>query len=94
MIKNKSYSYSLATGTNFRRNQELIEELSTPSPGSTDLFFPTKYSQPFLVQCKACFKKQHWSYWRNPQYNAKRFLITIVIAALFGLIYWNKGQQT
>ncbi|GMN39375.1 hypothetical protein TIFTF001_008608 [Ficus carica] len=83
-----------ATSSLYQRNQELIEELSTPSPGSTDLFFPTKYSQPFLVQCKACFKKQHWSYWRNPQYNAIRFLITIVIAALFGLIYWNKGQQT
>ncbi|XWS59522.1 hypothetical protein CRYUN_Cryun08bG0129100 [Craigia yunnanensis] len=77
-----------------RRNQELIKELSTPAPGSKDLFFPTKYSQPFLTQCKACFWKQHWSYWRNYQYNAIRFLMTIVIGILFGLIFWNKGQQT
>ncbi|KAI7998541.1 ABC transporter G family member 34 [Camellia lanceoleosa] len=34
-----------------QRNQELIEELSTPPPGSKDLYFPTKYSQPFITQC-------------------------------------------
>ncbi|XP_030534266.1 pleiotropic drug resistance protein 2-like isoform X1 [Rhodamnia argentea] len=77
----------------YQRNQELIKELSTPVPGSKDLYFPTKYSQPFLTQCKACFWKQHWSYWRNPQYNALRFFMTIVIGVLFGLIFWNKGQQ-
>ncbi|KAL5545908.1 hypothetical protein UlMin_005595 [Ulmus minor] len=78
----------------YQRNQELIEDLSTPKPGSEDLYFPTKYSQPFLVQCKACFWKQYWSYWRNPQYNAIRFLVTIVIGFLVGLIFWDKGQQT
>ncbi|KAH9617937.1 hypothetical protein KSS87_004826 [Heliosperma pusillum] len=42
----------------YQRNQELIRELSTPVNGSTDLFFLTEYSQPFLVQFKACFWKQ------------------------------------
>ncbi|OMO68267.1 ABC-2 type transporter [Corchorus olitorius] len=36
----------------------------------------------------------HWSYWRHPQYNAVRFLMTVVIGILFGLIFWDKGQQT
>ncbi|GKB24401.1 hypothetical protein Tco_0863802, partial [Tanacetum coccineum] len=31
----------------YRRNQELIKELSTPAQGSYDLHFPTKYSQSF-----------------------------------------------
>ncbi|XP_024032997.1 pleiotropic drug resistance protein 2 isoform X2 [Morus notabilis] len=83
-----------ANSSLYLRNQELIEELSTPAPGSKDLFFPTKYSQPFYVQCNACVWKQYWSYWRNPQYNAIRFFMTIVIGVLFGLIFWNKGQQT
>ena len=78
----------------FRRNQELIEQLSTPPPGSKDLYFPTEFSQPFSTQCKACFWKQNWSYWRNPQYNAVRFFMTIVIGALFGAIFWDKGDQT
>ncbi|KAK9943581.1 hypothetical protein M0R45_009185 [Rubus argutus] len=74
-------------------HQELIKELSTPLPGSKDLHFPTKYSQSFPTQCKACFWKQHWSYWRNSQYNAIRFFVTIVIGVLFGVIFWGKGDQ-
>ncbi|ONI01097.1 hypothetical protein PRUPE_6G121200 [Prunus persica] len=77
----------------YRRNQELIKELSTPQPGSNDLYFATRYSQSFITQCKACFWKQHWSYWRNSRYNAIRFFMTIVIGILFGVIFWGKGDQ-
>ncbi|GFZ12666.1 pleiotropic drug resistance 6 [Actinidia rufa] len=82
-----------ANSSLYWKNQELIKELSTPAPGSKDLYFPTQYSQSFLVQCKACFWKQHWSYWRNSQYNAIRFFMTIIIGVLFGVIFWNKGGQ-
>nr|POE46664.1 abc transporter g family member 34 [Quercus suber] len=51
-----------ANSSLYLRNLELIKEISTPVPGSNVLYFPTKYSQPFSVQCKACFWKQHWSY--------------------------------
>ncbi|KAK9282777.1 hypothetical protein L1049_010998 [Liquidambar formosana] len=77
----------------YQRNQELIKKLSTPVPGSKDLYFPTKYSQSFSTQCKACFWKQHWSYWRNPQYNAIRFFMTVLIGVLFGVIFWKKGDK-
>ncbi|KAJ8568453.1 hypothetical protein K7X08_027986 [Anisodus acutangulus] len=77
----------------YQRNQLLIKELSTPAPPSKDLYFPTQYSQSFITQCKACFWKQHWSYWRNSQYNAIRFFMTIIIGILFGVIFWNKGNQ-
>ncbi|KAM7463815.1 hypothetical protein LguiA_031936 [Lonicera macranthoides] len=76
-----------------RRNLELIKELSTPAPESQDLYFPTKYAQSFFTQCKACFWKQHLSYWRHPQYNAIRFAMTTVIGLLFGVIFWDKGQK-
>ncbi|XP_060169752.1 pleiotropic drug resistance protein 2 [Lycium barbarum] len=77
----------------YQRNQLLIKELSRPAPRSKDLYFPTQYSQSFLTQCKACFWKQHWSYWRNSQYNAIRFFMTVVIGILFGVIFWNKGNK-
>ncbi|XP_030522373.1 pleiotropic drug resistance protein 2-like [Rhodamnia argentea] len=77
----------------YRRNQELIKELSTPDPGSKDLYFPTQYSQGFLTQCHACFCKQNWSYWRNSRFNAIRFFMTIVIGLMFGVIFWNKGDK-
>ncbi|PIA39226.1 hypothetical protein AQUCO_02700421v1 [Aquilegia coerulea] len=78
----------------YERNQELIRKLSIPAPGYQDLYFPTKYSQKLISQCLACFWKQHWSYWRNPRYNAIRFFMTILIGTLFGLIFWGKGDQT
>ncbi|KAK3408151.1 hypothetical protein EUGRSUZ_J00449 [Eucalyptus grandis] len=77
----------------YRRNQELIKELSSPQPGSKDLYFPTQYSQGFLTQCHACFWKQNWSYWRNSRFNAIRFVSTIVIGLMFGFIFWNKGGK-
>ncbi|XP_062091838.1 pleiotropic drug resistance protein 2-like isoform X4 [Humulus lupulus] len=78
----------------YKTNSKLINELSTPEPGSSDLCFPTKYSQSYTTQWKACFWKQHWSYWRNPQYNAIRLFMAIVVGFLFGLIFWGKGDQT
>ncbi|OIT22805.1 pleiotropic drug resistance protein 2 [Nicotiana attenuata] len=77
----------------YQRNQLLIKELSTPATCSKDLYFPTQYSQSFITQCKACFWKQHWSYWRNSQYNAIRFFMTVIVGILFGVIFWNKGNQ-
>ncbi|GLT97658.1 hypothetical protein SLE2022_152130 [Rubroshorea leprosula] len=77
----------------FRRNKELIKELSSPSPGSKDLYFPTRYSESFFTQCMACLWKQYWSYWRNPPYTAVRFLFTTFIALMFGTIFWNLGSK-
>ncbi|XP_065849073.1 pleiotropic drug resistance protein 1-like isoform X2 [Euphorbia lathyris] len=77
----------------YRRNKALIEELSTPQPGSKDLYFPTQYSQPFLNQCMACLWKQHWSYWRNPPYTAVKLFFAIVIALMFGTIFWDLGSK-
>ncbi|XP_021906480.1 pleiotropic drug resistance protein 1-like isoform X2 [Carica papaya] len=77
----------------YRGNKALIQDLSTPALGSRELYFPTHYSQPFLIQCAACLWKQHWSYWRNPSYTAVRFLFTVGIALLFGSMFWNLGTK-
>ncbi|XWS66293.1 hypothetical protein CRYUN_Cryun05aG0187100 [Craigia yunnanensis] len=75
------------------KNEELIKDLSTPVLGTKDLHFPTTYSQDFFTQCKACFWKQHHSYWRNPQYNAIRFFMTFFVGIIFGMIFWDKGDK-
>ncbi|CAL9023392.1 unnamed protein product [Prunus brigantina] len=77
----------------YRRNKSLIEELSTPAPGSKDLYFPTRYPQSFFTQCKACLWKQHWSYWHNPEYNAIRLIYTTIVALLLGTMFWNLGSK-
>ncbi|WZZ57647.1 hypothetical protein YC2023_057754 [Brassica napus] len=78
----------------YKRNKDLIKELSQPAPGSKDLYFPTQYSQSFWTQCMASLWKQHWSYWRNPPYTAVRFLFTIGIALMFGTMFWDLGGKT
>ncbi|XP_027367782.1 pleiotropic drug resistance protein 2-like isoform X3 [Abrus precatorius] len=78
----------------YQRNQELIKELSMPLEGTKDINFPTKYSLSFITQCKACLWKQHLSYWRNPQYNAVRYFMSIFVGVIFGLIFWKKGDKT
>ncbi|KAK1306973.1 Pleiotropic drug resistance protein 3 [Acorus calamus] len=78
----------------YQRNKALIKELSKPPPGSTDLYFPTKYSQPFFSQWVTCLWKQHLSYWRNPPYTAVRFFFTLFIGLLFGTIFWDLGKKT
>ncbi|KAF1859242.1 hypothetical protein Lal_00009826 [Lupinus albus] len=78
----------------YRRNKQLIQELNQPAPGSKDLYFPTQFSQSFLVQCQACLWKQRWSYWRNPPYTAVRFFFTTFIALMFGTMFWDIGTKT
>ncbi|ONK59467.1 uncharacterized protein A4U43_C08F6720 [Asparagus officinalis] len=77
----------------FRRNKALINELSSPNPGSVDLHFPTQYPQSFLAQCAACLWKQHQSYWRNPEYSAIRIFITTITALLLGTMFWGLGSK-
>ncbi|KAJ4749522.1 ABC transporter G family member 36 [Rhynchospora pubera] len=77
----------------YRRNKALIKDVSVPPPGSTDLYFPTQYSQPFSTQCMACLWKQHLSYWRNPPYTAMRFFFTLIVALLLGSIFWQLGSK-
>ncbi|KAI3455373.1 hypothetical protein Pfo_012036 [Paulownia fortunei] len=77
----------------YRRTKALIRELSTPRPGTTELSFPTQYSQPFHIQCMSCLWKQYWSYWRNPPYTAVRFLFTTFLALLFGSMFWDLGSK-
>ncbi|KAL3498275.1 hypothetical protein ACH5RR_041007 [Cinchona calisaya] len=103
MLEVTSAAQEVSLGINFaevyksselhRRNKDLIRELSTPAPGSKDLYFPTRYSQSFFTQCTACLWKQHLSYWRNPPYSAVRFLFTIFIALMFGTIFWDLGSK-
>ncbi|ERM97050.1 hypothetical protein AMTRI_Chr05g64100 [Amborella trichopoda] len=81
------------SSTLYQQNREMVENLRRPNCDSKELSFPTKYSQPFSVQFVACLWKQHWSYWRNPQYTAVRFFYTVIISLMFGTICWRFGSK-
>ncbi|KAL6193546.1 hypothetical protein ACLB2K_034630 [Fragaria x ananassa] len=77
----------------YKKNNELVKQASSPSPGSKDLEFPTRYPQNGWEQFKACFWKQNLSYWRSPSYNLARILFMCFSAVLFGALFWDQGQK-
>lgn len=77
----------------FQRNKEMVKCLSEPQRGAKDLHFPSRYAQSFWTQTHACFWKQHWTYWRSPDYNCVRFVFTFMTALLFGTMYWGVGKN-
>ncbi|KAG4399275.1 hypothetical protein GLYMA_08G201300v4 [Glycine max] len=82
------------TSSLFQRNKALVKELSTPPPGATDLYFPTKYSQSTLGQFKSCFWKQWLTYWRSPDYNLVRYFFTLACALMIGTVFWRIGKNS
>ncbi|XP_073141601.1 pleiotropic drug resistance protein 1-like [Henckelia pumila] len=93
MIQGFDFTEHYKTTELYRRNKALINELSTPRPGSQELHFPTLYSQPWFTQCIACLWKQHWSYWRNPLYSAVRLVYSTFLAVVFGSMFWDLGSK-
>lgn len=77
-----------------RRNNTLVKDLSTPTPGAKDLYFQTRYSQPAWGQFKSCLWKQWWTHWRSPDYNLVRYLFTLACALMVGTIFWRVGTKT
>ncbi|KAJ8640587.1 hypothetical protein MRB53_017281 [Persea americana] len=77
-----------------RRTKALVEELSKPRPGSSDIYFSTQFARSFFTQCMACLWKQHKSYWRNTEYSAVRLMFTIFTALMFGTMFWDLGSKT
>ncbi|GAA0158882.1 ATP-binding cassette [Lithospermum erythrorhizon] len=79
--------------TLYERNKALVKELSSPSPGAQDLYFPTQFSQSSWDQFKACLWKQWWTYWRSPDYNLVRYFFTLATALMLGTIFWGAGTK-
>lgn len=77
----------------YKQQDELIRELSKPSAGHEDLTFSTVYSQSFPSQILICLWKNHWTYWRTPQYKAINFFFTQICALIFGTIFWGFGKK-
>ncbi|KAK3127191.1 hypothetical protein QOZ80_7AG0569620 [Eleusine coracana subsp. coracana] len=90
---NVDFAEIYANSALYRSNQELIKELSIPPSGYQDISFPTKYAQNFLNQFMANVWKQSRSYWKNPPYNAMRYLMTALYAIVFGTVFWRKGKN-
>ncbi|EES01392.1 ABC transporter G family member 38 [Sorghum bicolor] len=81
------------SSTMYERNKALVKELSKPPPGSSDLYFPTQYSQSTFDQFKFCLWKQRLTYWRSPDYNLVRMVFALFTALMLGIIFWRVGSK-
>ncbi|CAK0753548.1 hypothetical protein CVIRNUC_002229 [Coccomyxa viridis] len=81
------------TSALFRENEELIAKLSVPREGSRDLYFKHAYPQSQLRQLGLLLQKDLITYWRSPNYNAVRFVFTVILALIIGAIYWGLGSR-
>ncbi|CAD6230064.1 unnamed protein product [Miscanthus lutarioriparius] len=81
------------SSTMHQRNKALVKELSKPPPGSSDLYFPTQYSQSTFDQFKFCLWKQWLTYWRSPDYNHVRMVFALFTALMLGIIFWRVGSK-
>ncbi|XP_021594312.1 pleiotropic drug resistance protein 3 [Manihot esculenta] len=77
----------------YKENQELVKQLSLPTPGSKELNFPTRFPQNGWEQFKACLWKHHLSYWRSPSYNLTRIVYMMTASILFGAVFWQHGKK-
>jgi ABC-type multidrug transport system ATPase subunit/ABC-type multidrug transport system permease subunit len=81
-----------------RRNEELCETLGQPSAlygqQLSPIAFETRYAAPLKVQLRACMTKAVTNYWRSPNYNVTRCLISCVVGVVFGSVYHDKAYDT
>ncbi|CAF2293677.1 unnamed protein product [Brassica napus] len=77
----------------YKSNSELVEQLSKPDIGSSDLHFERTFAQSWWEQFKSCLWKMSLSYWRSPAYNLMRIFQTLVSSLIFGLLFWKQGQK-
>ncbi|KAG5392294.1 hypothetical protein IGI04_022257 [Brassica rapa subsp. trilocularis] len=103
MLEASSLAAELKLGVDFaelykssslcQRNKQLVQELSVPPQGASDLYFATQFSQNTWGQYKSCLWKQWWTYWRSPDYNVVRFIFTLATALMIGSVFWQIGGK-
>ncbi|WZZ57598.1 hypothetical protein YC2023_057705 [Brassica napus] len=103
MLEASSLAAELKLGVDFaelykssslcQRNKQLVQELSVPPQGASDLYFATQFSQDTWGQYKSCLWKQWWTYWRSPDYNVVRFIFTLATALMIGSVFWQIGGK-
>lgn len=74
-------------------NEEKLAEYSVPKEGSKPIEFNSEYAASNRTQYFECLKKNMKTYWRSPAFNTTRYVMTFVIALIYGSVYWNEGSN-
>jgi ABC-type multidrug transport system ATPase subunit/ABC-type multidrug transport system permease subunit len=77
-----------------RQMMEVIKQYEVPEPGSQPLAMGAMHVAPFKTQFTANFVRFWRMYWRLPEYNLTRLVVTLGIAFVFGSLFWRQGNHT
>jgi ABC-type multidrug transport system permease subunit len=78
---------------NNSEKKQLLDEtmakpgVCTPAPGAQELIFTQKRAASSVVQMKYVVGRFIDLYWRTPSYNLTRYVMSIILALLFGTIF-------
>lgn len=71
----------------------LVDEHSAIVPGTQPLQFASLHAQSTGGQMKLLLRRSFVQYWRTPQYNMLRFIVTLTMGFLFGTLFWARGNK-
>ncbi|KAK9815219.1 hypothetical protein WJX72_000157 [[Myrmecia] bisecta] len=89
----QDYTERFAASDLQRRTDALVAEYSQPSERYPTVHFDTVYAKPRLTQYLVLLKRLSICYWRTPDYNWIRLLITIILGFVLGTLYWRLGNK-
>uniref|UniRef100_K3WSR2 ABC transporter domain-containing protein n=1 Tax=Globisporangium ultimum (strain ATCC 200006 / CBS 805.95 / DAOM BR144) TaxID=431595 RepID=K3WSR2_GLOUD len=81
-------------------NKRLLDEVlaqdgvGRPAPGSPELIFTNKRAASNFTQAMALVIRFLRMYWRTTSYNLTRIVMSILVAVIFGVVYWNADYTT
>ncbi|CAI5716007.1 unnamed protein product [Peronospora destructor] len=70
------------------------EGVTIPSPNYPEMVFTQKRAASSWTQARFLVGRFMNMYWRTPSYNLTRFIVTFLLALVFGLLFLNGDYQT
>jgi len=86
--------YDLLQVNGKKKSDQELKSLKTPLPNSHPLTFKTSFAASVSIQTRQVMKRFFIHYWRSPNYSFSRMVVNIILALLFGSIYYQIDKST
>ncbi len=70
-----------------------VDALCQPTKGSKQLEFAHSHATSFIAQLRLLLGRSFRTYWRLPQYNVLRFIVTLIMGLFFGTLFLDRGAH-
>lgn len=77
-----------------REMDAVISKYENPTDEVKSMVFGEMHVASWPLQFGTNFQRFWRQYWRSPEYNLTRLLVTIAVAFVFGSLFWRKGDDS